>query len=393
MGISVGAGGGGSSGSYTPSFQPLGPWNDHVSGTGAGGYTPGFRTAFDKAYDNFYNKNEEIIKEYQKFYTDIENIDTSLKGLQNSLNQNLNTLNNLNHSINSDLNSQNQLKQSISESNKRLKELIKKQAIANKRFDKKFTFDFNFNNREKQQANNKIFEGLFNQGFLRVVDVFLTNPYAIFPKGAIYEYHNPGSLNYNALNAYNPMDGINNQFRISVLNELNNNTFHRNLAGNSQYNYFVGLNFAKAISPEFVVFHFLNPLKQKQAWVFLMQNEQYSKGERLKVYALSFKSVFKALENIKDEIKNKEKELKTKEQELQEVGKNNQELESLKAKEQAEIKKLESEIQTKKQELGQLKDKMIDIRDGIRNKFNKNFKGFEVDKVDKLFNIVFPLNP
>ncbi|WP_104748405.1 hypothetical protein [Helicobacter cetorum] len=372
--IGIGSGSVGS-GPYVPSFTPIGPNNDGVSGSGAGnGFIPNFNPNGSSSLSNqAVNQLVNLKNQFENTLKTINSYTHILQGLKTSSS-------NLNSSISANNKSLTSLKQDIQDSSKRLKELVKKQAIENKRFDKKFSFDFNFNPRE-QQANNKIYEGLFNQGVLRVLDVFLTNPYAIFPKGVIYEYHKPGSLNYNALNAYNPMDGINNQFHTSVLSELNNNTFHRNLAGNAQYNYFVRLNFAKAIKPEFVVFHFLNPLKQKQAWAFLMQNKEYSKGERLKVYNLSFKSSFKALETLKNEIETKTKELKGDNSKLKE-------LESLKTKEQAEIKKLESEIQAKEHELVGLKDKLTSIRNSAKEVITSNAKGLSNNQLEEVLKII-----
>ncbi|WP_373455018.1 terminase [Helicobacter pylori] len=39
-------------------------------------------------------------------------------------------------------------------------------------------------------------QGLFKRKEFKALDMFLTNPYAILPKGFIFEYYNPGSNNY-----------------------------------------------------------------------------------------------------------------------------------------------------------------------------------------------------
>ncbi len=102
------------------------------------------------------------------------------------------------------------------------------------------------------------------------------------------------------------MDGINNQFTTNTLNQLNNNSFQRSLAGGTDFNYFVPLNFAKALSVEQIVFSFENSVKIRQAWAFFLQNKWYSSGHKLKIINAK---VVKVLEDQEESIREKEREL------------------------------------------------------------------------------------
>ncbi|WQS37064.1 hypothetical protein KVC07_06495 [Helicobacter pylori] len=295
---------GGQSAPYMPRFEPLRPLNDGTTGQGAGQGIP--------------HHIIDIIPEDQKnaFYT----LGSRLKDLARSLDAYNSTLEKYNrmisryessiHDYNASINSLEHGKKERHDSfttAKRLKELIRQEKEKKQRFSKvlRLFFDSKENQDDKQE---NIFQGLFKRKEFKALDAFLTNPYAILPKGVIFEYHNPGSNNYNALNAFNPMDGINNQFTINVLNQVNNNSFQRSLAGGADFNYFVPLNFAKALSVEQIVFSFENSVKIRQAWAFFLSNKWYSNGRKLKIIDAKIKTT-KVLEDLQESITEKEREL------------------------------------------------------------------------------------
>ncbi len=290
---------------YIPRFEPLGPINDGTSGQGAGqGIAP----------NNWNNNIWNIPKDQERAFFAIGN---RLKDLARSLdayrgaieranqitsryNSNLNDYNAHIHSLE---NLKNQRLNAFNTA-KRLKELIQQEKEKKQRHSKskelRLFFDLKENTDDKQ---DNIFQGLFKRKQFTALDAFLINPYAIFPKGVIYEYHNPGSNNYNALNAFNPMDGINNQFRTNTLNQVNNNSFQRNYPGGADFNYFVPLSFAKALSVEQMVFTF--SIKIKKVWAFFLQNKWYSNGYKLKIIDININKV----EDLQESIREKEREL------------------------------------------------------------------------------------
>ncbi|MCQ2679360.1 hypothetical protein JT068_02445 [Helicobacter pylori] len=292
---------------YIPRFEPLNPMNDGTTGQGAGqGLTPNIKPNIN--WDN-------IIPKYQEnaFFAIADRLKDLARSLDayngaieraNSITSHYDSkLNDYNARINSLENLKNQRVNAFNVA-KRLKELIQQEKEKKQRFTKglRLFFDFKENQDDKQE---NILQGLFRRKEFKALDAFLINPYAILPKGVIYEYHNPGSNNYNALNAFNPMDGINNQFTTNTLNQLNNNSFQRSLAGGADFNYFVPLNFAKALSVEQIVFSFENSVKIKQVWAFFLQNKWYSSGYKLKI----INAKIKVLEDQEENIREKEREL------------------------------------------------------------------------------------
>ncbi len=235
---------------------------------------------------------------------------------------------------------------------KKLKELIKQEKEKQQRFKKELKLFFDFNN-EQESKQEDIFQGLFNRREIKALDLFLTNPYAILPEGVIYKYHNPGSNNYNPLNAFNPMDGINNQFKTNTLNQLNNNSFQKNLAGGVDFNYFAPLNFAKALSVEQIVFNFKNSNETRQAWAFFLQNKWYMNGQKLKIINAKIQ-ISKELEALQASIKEKERELEN-EKRKQDAN-------------EERIKALTSEVLAKAKELESLKQQLA-LEDKIINDF------------------------
>ncbi|WQZ85276.1 hypothetical protein KVK34_03045 [Helicobacter pylori] len=332
---------GGQSAPYIPRFEPLSPFNDGTTGQGAGqGLTPNIH------WDNIIPKDQDnTFRTLGSRFKDLAGSLDAYNGAierANSITSYYNSkLNDYNARINSLENLKNQRVNAFNVA-KRLKELIQQEKEKKQRFTKglRLFFDFKENQDDKQE---NIFQGLFKRKEFKTLDAFLTNPYAILPKGVIYEYHNPGSNNYNPLNAFNPMDGINNQFTTNTLNQLNNNSFQRSLAGGADFNYFVPLNFAKALSVEQIVFSFENSVKIRQAWAFFLQNKWYSGGYKLKIINSGIK-LNKELEDLQESIREKERELEN------EKRKQDANEESIKA--------LTEQILEKSKELEKIKDQL-----------------------------------
>ncbi|EMH27347.1 hypothetical protein HMPREF1420_00009, partial [Helicobacter pylori GAM264Ai] len=116
-----------------------------------------------------------------------------------------------------------------------------------------------------------------------LINFFLTDPYAILPKGFIYEYHNPGKETYNALNAPNNMDGINNQFRTNALNQVLDNSYQKFLPGNDSYNALGGMEQVKALKFYDLILNFNLGSDQLESALFFKQISQYAKGLRHKI--------------------------------------------------------------------------------------------------------------
>lgn len=199
----------------------------------------------------------------------------------------------------------------------------------------------------------------------------MTNPYAILPKGVIFEFHNPGSNNYDPLNAFNPMDGINNQFTINTLNQLNNNSFQRRLAGGADFNYFAPLNFAKALSVEQIVFSFENSVKIRQAWAFFLQNKWYSNGHKLKIINAKIKTI-KVLENLQESIREKEREL---EDEIRKQDANEENIKALMGQILEKSKELRRQLDQEYRIIDEFTDKKQSILNEINHSgLNENLK-------------------
>ncbi|PUB99904.1 hypothetical protein [Helicobacter pylori] len=363
---------GGQSAPYIPRFEPLSPLNDGTTGQGAGqGMPPNIN------WGDIITKDQE-----NAFYTlgsrfkDLAGSLDAYKGALEKANRIENRYNSSLHDYNANINSLEHIKKERHDSfttTKRLKELIRQEKEKKQRFSKELRLFFDFQKKEYDKQEN-IFQGLFKRKEFKALDAFLTNPYAILPKGFIFEYHNPGSNNYNPLNAFNPMDGINNQFTINTLNQLNNNSFQRSLAGGADFNYFVPLNFAKALSVEQIVFSFENSVKIRQAWAFFLQNKWYSNGHKLKIINAKIKTV-KVLEDLQESIREKERELED------ERRKQNANEENIKAlteqilEKSKELQKIEEQLAQEYRIVKEFNDKKQSILNEINySNLNENLK-------------------
>ncbi len=354
---------GGQSAPYIPRFEPLGPLNDGTTGQGAGqGMPPHINWG-----DIITKDQENAFYALGSRFKDLAGSLDAYKGALEKFNRMDSRYKSSLHDYNANINSLEHIKKErhdLFTTAKRLKELIRQEKEKKQRFSKELRLFFDFQNKEDDKQEN-IFQGLFKRKEFKALEAFLTNPYAILPKGFIFEYHNPGSNNYNPLNAFNPMDGINNQFTINTLNQLNNNSFQRSLAGGADFNYFVSLNFAKALNVEQMVFSFENRVKIRQAWAFFLQNKWYFNGRKLTIISAKFKTI-KVLNDLQESIREKEREL---EDERRKQNANEENIEAL----TGQILEKSKELQRLKEQLEQeyrIVKEFIDKKQSILNEIN-----------------------
>ncbi|EQL72656.1 hypothetical protein [Helicobacter pylori] len=259
-------------------------------------------------------------------------------------------------------------KKEITESLKRLEKL--KQELKRLKKQSKFKKEFNFltDNPPNIQAQQE--RALNRAGHKNArMNFFLTNPYAILPKGFIYEYHNPGKETYNALNAPNNMDGINNQFKTNALNQVLDNSFNKFLAGNDSYNALKDMEQVKALKfYDLILNH--NPQSEKlESALFFKQISQYSKGLRLKILsAPSSQKGLQMLETLENTIKQEEERLK---------GKDLNTLEQENA-----LKKLKESIKAKQNHAETLKN-AINQKEHAKNEKEQQKQNLERQKNEK----------
>ncbi|MGL2378190.1 hypothetical protein ACOWLF_03965 [Helicobacter pylori] len=363
---------GGQSAPYIPRFEPLSPLNDGTTGQGAEqGIPPHIN------WDGIITKEQEnTFNALGSRFKDLAGSLDAYKGALEKANRMVNRYQSSLHDYNANINSLEHIKKERHDSfttAKRLKELIRQEKEKKQHFDKELRLFFDFQEKEDDKQEN-IFQGLFKRKEFKALYAFLTNPYAILPKGFIFEYHNPGSNNYNPLNAFNPMDGINNQFTINTLNQLNNNSFQRSLAGGADFNYFIPLNFAKALNVEQMVFSFENSVEIRQAWAFFLQNKWYFNGRKLKIINAKIKTS-KVLEDLQESIREKERELED------ERRKQNANEENIKAlteqilEKSKELKKIKEQLEQEYRIVKEFNDKKQSILNEInRSNLNENLK-------------------
>ncbi|WQX68381.1 UV radiation resistance protein [Helicobacter pylori] len=269
-----------------------------------------------QAYLNHLNNEiKRLNQEIQEQNQALNQLNQEIAGINHEISANANAINQEEEKLNA-LELQTNAKKEIS-----LKQLEKlKQELKRLKNQSKWKKQFNFltdnpPNIEAQQQSALNRAGNKNA----LMNFFLTDPYAILPKGFIYEYHNPGKETYNALNAPNNMDGINNQFRINALNQVLDNSYQKFLPGNDSYNALGYIEQVKALKFYDLVLNFNLSSDKLESALFFKQIAQYAKGLRLKILtALSSQKdlqMFEKLENtLKQEIqKDQENVLKLKE--------------------------------------------------------------------------------
>ncbi|WRF04401.1 UV radiation resistance protein [Helicobacter pylori] len=334
---------------------------------------------------NIQNRINSLNNEITSIQNRINSLNNEISNLNNQIDQQNRALNTLNQEIaglNSEINAnenaikqeqeklnalelQTNAKKEIVESLKKLEKLkqevkrLKKQSKRNKQFN------FLTDNPPNIQAQQ---ESAVNRasGENARMNFFLTDPYAILPKGFIYEYHNPGKETYNALNAPNNMDGINNQFKTNALNQVLDNSYQKFLPGNDSYNSLGDMEQVKALKfYDLVLKHNLESDKLESA-LFFKQISQYAKGLRLKILtALSSQKDLQNLEKLENTIKQEEERLKGKDlntlkQEIKKEQENALKLkESIKTKQNLESQRNEKQnLESQRNEINQQKQNL-----------------------------------
>ncbi|WRC03730.1 UV radiation resistance protein [Helicobacter pylori] len=241
----------------------------------------------------------------------LNQLNQEIAGLNNEISANENAIKQEQDKLNA-LELQTNAKKEIAESLKRLEKL--KQELKRLKKQSKWKKQFNFltDNPPNIEAQR---ESALNRSNSKnaLTNFFLTDPYAILPKGFIYEYHNPGKETYNALNAPNNMDGINNQFKTNALNQVLDNSYQKFLAGNDSYNALGDIEQVKALKfYDLMINH--NPQSENlERALFFKQTSQYAKGLRHKILtAPSGQKDLKRLETLEQTIKEEEERLKGK---------------------------------------------------------------------------------
>lgn len=257
------------------------------------------------------NQINHLNQEIQASSQALNGLNQEIASLNNEISANAKKISQEQEKINA-LELQTNAKKQVLESLKQLEKLKQDPKRLKKQSKWKKQFNFLTDNPPNQQAQQ---ESALNRSNTKnaLTNFFLTDPYAILPKGFIYEYHNPGKETYNALNAPNNMDGINNQFKTNALNQVLDNSYKKFLAGNDSYNALGDIEQVKALKFYDLVLNFNLSSENLESALFFKQISQYAKGLRLKILtAPSSKKDLKQLEKLENTLKQEEERLKGK---------------------------------------------------------------------------------
>ncbi|MFP6095662.1 UV radiation resistance protein [Helicobacter pylori] len=308
------------------------------------------KSAFENTV-NIQNRINSLNHEIAGIQNRINSLNHEIAGIQNRINSLNHEIAGLNNEITANtsaikqdedqlnaLELQTNAKKEVLESLKQLEKLKQELKRLKKQSKLKKQFTFLTDNPPNIEAKQ---ESALNKSGSKsaLVNFFLTDPYAILPKGFIYEYHNPGKETYNALNAPNNMDGINNQFRTNALNQVLDNSYQKFLAGNDSYNALGDMQQVKALKFYDLVLNFNSGSDKLESALFFKQISQYAKGLRLKILsAPSSQKDLKRLETLEQKINQEEERLK---------GKDSHAIEKEIQKEQENALKLKESIKAK----------------------------------------------
>ncbi|WP_120900687.1 UV radiation resistance protein [Helicobacter pylori] len=327
------------------------------------------QNAINNLNNEIHHLNQETEKQNQ---ASLNNLNQEIASLNNEITANKNAINQEQEQSNA-LELQTNAKKEIIESLKRLEKL--KQELKRLKKQSKWKKQFNFltDNPPNIQANQ---ESALNKASSEnaATNFFLTAPYAILPKGFIYEYHNPGKETYNALNAPNNMDGINNQFRTNALNQVLDNSYQKFLPGNNNYNALGDMEQVKALKFYDLVLNHNSQSDKLESALFFKQISQYAKGLRLKILtAPSGQKNLQKLETLESTLKQEEERLKGKD-----LNALNQEIQ----KEQESALKLKESIKTKQNHTETLKN-AINQKEQAKNTIEQQKQNLERQKNEK----------
>ncbi|GAA7939677.1 hypothetical protein JP0534_14300 [Helicobacter pylori] len=333
-------------------------------------------SAKENAINRLNNETHQLNQEIDKQNQAIDNLNHEIAGLNNEISTQSQAIKQEEEKLNAlelQTNAKKQIEKEIKESLKRLEKL--KQELKRLKKQSKWKKQFNFltdspPNLEAQQqhALNQTRQENARMNF------FLTNPYAILPKGFIYEYHNPGKETYNALNAPNNMDGINNQFRTNVLNQVLDNSYQKFLPGNDSHNALGSIEQVKALKFYDLSLNHTPQSDKLESALFFKQISQYAKGLRLKILtAPSSKKDLATLEKLENTINQEKERLK---------GKDLNALEQEILKEQENALKLKESIKAKQNYTETLKN-AINQKEQAKNPIEQQKQNLESQRNEK----------
>ncbi|GHP43005.1 hypothetical protein VN0220_14940 [Helicobacter pylori] len=342
--------------------------------------------AINRLNNDIYHLNNEIHNQTQA----INNLNQEIAGLNNEISAQSQAIKQEEEKLNAlelQTNAKKQIEKEIKESLKRLEKLNQEPKRLKKQSKWKKQFNFLTDNPPNLEAQQ---QHALNQTRQEnaLMNFFLTNPYAILPKGFIYEYHNPGKETYNALNAPNNMDGINNQFRTNALNQVLDNSYQKFLPGNDSYNALGSIEQVKALKFYDLAIKNAPQSDKLESALFFKQISQYAKGLRLKILtAPSSQKDLKSPEQLENTI-NQEKErlegqdLNALEQEILKEQENALKLkESIKAK-QNYTETLKNAINQKEQAKNPIEQQKQNL-ESQRNEKEREKQNQEHDKRNK----------
>ncbi|MGL2375339.1 UV radiation resistance protein [Helicobacter pylori] len=294
--------------------------------------------------------NQEIAGLNSEISANANALNQEIAGLNNEITANENAIKQEKEKLNA-LELQTNAKKEVLESLKQLEKLKQELQRLKKQSKWKKEFTFLTDNPPNIQAKQ---ESALNRASNKnaAINFFLTDPYAILPKGFIYEYHNPGKETYNALNAPNNMDGINNQFTTNALNQVLDNSYQKFLAGNGSYNALGNIEQVKALKFYDLVLNFNLQSDKLESTLFFKQISQYAKGLRHKILtAPSSKQELERLKKLEESLNQLQEQLQGKDlNTLQQEIKKEQE-NALKLKEN--IKAIQNHTETLKNAINQ----------------------------------------
>ncbi|GAA9896427.1 hypothetical protein VN0772_14140 [Helicobacter pylori] len=333
-------------------------------------------SAKENAINSLNNEIHQLNQEIDKQNQAIDNLNHEIAGLNNEISAQSQAIKQEEEKLNAlelETNAKKQIEKEIKESLKRLEEL--KQELKRLKKQSKWKKQFNFltDNPPNLEAQQQHALNQTRQENARM-NFFLTNPYAILPKGFIYEYHNPGKETYNALNAPNNMDGINNQFRTNALNQVLDNSYQKFLPGNDSYNALGSIEQVKALKFYDLVINNAPQSDKLESALFFKQISQYAKGLRLKILiGKSSKKELERIEQLENTLNQEKERLK---------GKDLNALEQEILKEQENALKLKESIKAKQNYTETLKN-AINQKEQAKNPIEQQKQNLESQRNEK----------
>ncbi len=330
------------------------------------------QNAINRLNNEISNLNNQTNQQNQALNTlnqEIASLNNEISANENAINQEQEKLN----ALELQTNAKKQVEKEIKENLKELEKLKKELKRLKQQSKWKTQFNFLTDNPPNVEAEQQHALNQTSQQNARM-NFFLTNPYSILPKGFIYEYHNPGKETYNALNAPNNMDGINNQFKTNALNQVLDNSYQKFLPGNDSYNALKDMEQVKALKFYDLVLNY-NPQSEKlESALFFKQISQYAKGLRLKILsAPSSKKDLARLEKLEQKIKEEQERLNAKD-----LNTLQQEIE----KEQENALKLKENIKAKQNHTETLKN-AINQKENAKNPIQQQKQNLESQRNEK----------